>query len=1221
MTVAGDVDLVLLPVPIVTFNDVRIGDREGESMMTVQRFSARLEIPPLASGDVQFDEIELDRPRLTVNVDDSGQLDWALGPGTLPTVNLAIGLQSVTVTNGYLAFTDGRSGVHAELANINTSRVTARSLVGPWIIEGTASTGGVPLAFRVSTSALQGDVLRVTADLDVGGALPLTGAIHGDGSVAMTEGQLAYSGSFRHQQFSTPGDEETPRALLATASGRFVLTSAGLSVSEFVWAPETGDATQEFTGAGVISFGTAAGFDVRLATRQIDVDRLIGSVPSAPVPLGKALDRLILVPPALPALPIDGHVELSVPSMVLAGSVVKDLLLSADHANGAWFIDDVEASLPGQSTLRASGTLAIQPALFFTGALEIETEQPENWADWVFGPHGGTPLRSIGHLSLQANAEAGSGSLKLTEVEAVVDGKPVRGAAEWERQERGARLEVSAAAASLPVEVVQGLAALREVRLAGPGSEVAEVAVALKVDEVTTAEGAPLGSLDIDAALSRSSLRLNHITVGDFAGGTLFVSGTIEEPFGAQTGTLTARLDATDLDTLSSFMRILAPGEPISARLADGAAVLSPAHLSATFEVGEEPGVSIHLAGTLASTDLDGTFKLVGAGRDPLATLAAWREAEWTATLAVDSPDAERLAEQAGFEIVSIADFSLGTLRLSDGAAALSAAGPATLALAGGGRPNGTLAGSLKGTFAGVDLDLTGEITLLEGQTPAASIDLGVTSEDIDPLLMLAGLALPGTGLGTPLRLHSQLTLSDGAARLEIGSAELADSAVTGAVTARGEADGWRLDGAIGLDRLDLNWLVALELGTPIEAGGAVVEGSVWSADAIGPPLSPRLRGELTVDAAHLFASGSDLAVDAAALVLHFQPDALAAELKTGTAFGTSISGTLTVRNSGGDAALSGSLAMTGADLAAMSWRDGAAPVADGLVDLAFDFETTGRSVAGLWSNLAGGGTLGIRDATFQGVGASVFDGIIGTSDAGTVFTEEQLVDTVTGSFAGAEISVAEASATFTIIGGTLEAANIAVDLGELDAAGDLNIDFNALTLDSLWQLSLADPEALVVGAPPEINLLFSGLLAAPIRVIDVGSLLAYLNLRTLDREVKLLENAQAPAPPAAAPPAATLNAAAPAATPTPTAVAPTAVPAAPTPTAATATAPAPGPPTPVTVEQTPLLPSDAVTATIPTLPPPDGPATLAPPGAIPPALMSPTPLTTQPAAPAGATP
>lgn len=575
VTVAGDVDLVLLPVPIVTFNDVRIGDREGESMMTVQRFRARLEIPPLVSGDVQFDEIEIDRPRLAINIDDSGHLDWTLGAGTLPTINLAaIGLQSVTVTSGYLAFADGRSGVRVELANINTSRVTARSLVGPWIIEGTATSGGVPLAFRISTSALQGDVLRVTTDLDVGGDLPLTGAIHGDGSIALADGQLAYSGSFRHQQFSMPADDETPRSLLATASGGFVLTSAGLSVSDFVWAPETGDGTQEVTGAGVISFGTASGFDVRLATRQIDVDRLIGAGPSAPVPLGQALDRLIRVPPALPNLPIDGHVELSVPSVVLAGSVVKDLSVSADYVAGAWIIDRMQASLPGQATAIASGSLAIKPALDFTGAIDIATDQPESLANWLFGPRAGAPLRSIGRLTLDANATIGPNSFVLEGIEAELDGQPLTATVEWARGESGASIEVSATAHSLPVEMVQGLAALREVRLAGPGSDVAEVAVALKIDEVTTADGIPLGSLDIDAGLSRAAFRLNRVTIGDLAGGHLVVNGAIEEPFGAQTGSLTARLDATDLAALARFTRILAPGEPINARLADDAALL-----------------------------------------------------------------------------------------------------------------------------------------------------------------------------------------------------------------------------------------------------------------------------------------------------------------------------------------------------------------------------------------------------------------------------------------------------------------------------------------------------------------------------------------------------------------------------------------------------------------------------------------------------------------------
>lgn len=1111
VTVAGDVDLTLLPVPRVTFSDVRIGDREGESMMTMQRFSAQLEIPPLVSGNVQFDQIQLDRPRLNINVDDAGQIDWSLGGGTLPTVNLAsIALQSVSVTDGYLVFTDGRSGVRAELRNIDTTRVTARSLTGPWTIEGTGIANGTPIAFRVATGSLQANALRVTGDFQVGGGPPLAGTIHSDGTVSLADGQLAYGGTFRHQQFSAPVDEEQSPFLVASASGDFLLTAGQLSLTDFAWESETGEGIQELAGSGVISFGTDARFNVDLSTRQIDVDRLLGTGPSAPMAVGPALARLTRVPPALPPLPIDGHVQLSVPSVVLGGAVVKDLHVSADHVAGAWLIDQAEASLPGQARVGASGSLAVYPALEFTGAVEVDARQPETFANWLFGPRGGAPIRSIGRLSLEANAEIGPGGIDLTGVEALVDGKPLAATFQWRQRDGGARVLASAAAFSLPVQVVQGLAELRDLRVGGPANEVAEIEVALRVDEVTTANGVPLGMIDLGATLSRDMLRVRRLRLDDFAGGHLSVTGAISEPFSVPTGSLTARLDANDLGTLSRFARTLLPDDPISARVAANAALLAPAHISTTLVVGEGPGVRIDVDGELARTHVDGTLTLAGERPDPLATLLAWRDADWTARLSIENPDAARLAEQLGFEIAPIEDLGVGALRLSPGAPAGSGVGPAILTVEGAGSPSSTFEGSVKGEFGGVELDVTGQFALPENAGPSLSADIALSSADIDPILMMAGLALPGTGLGTPLRLEGRLTLDEGAAQLDISSAALAGSDVTGAVAVGRDADAWRVDGTLGLDRIDVNWLAALELGAPIEAGAAAVEGSVWDAEAFGSPVVPPLRGELEVSVAHLFASGSDVAIDDGALLLHFQPDALAVELVEGSAFGTSVGGTFSVRNSSGDAALSGSFAMSGADLGTMVWRDGDAPVAEGVVDLALDFETTGRSVAGLWSNLAGGGTLEFRDATVRGIDGGVFREIIDASDAGSEFAEEDLEAKVTEAFAGGAMPVERASATFTMIGGMLEAANVAVDLDDYEATGGVSIDLNTMTIDGLLQISLADPEALVVGAPPELDVGFTGPLAGPSRIIDVGALLAYLNLRTLDREVKLLEDAQA---------------------------------------------------------------------------------------------------------------
>lgn len=1116
---AGDLDLTLLPFPVLTFNDVRIGDREGDPMMTVERFRARLDIPPLLGGDVQFDEIEFDAPRLAINIDDNGQLDWMLGARSAFTAAdlPRIGLQNLSVRDGRVTFTDGRSGLQLQLTELNTTRVTARSLLGPWNIEGSVVAAGVPVAFRLATGTLQGDTVRVTSDFDVGPGSPLTGSLHADGAVTMATGELAYEGSFRQQRFDPPPDEETPPAILASSVGRFSLTSGAIAVSDFAWLPQGVAGVQEFVGEGVVQFGSAAGFDVRLSTRQIDVDRLLGEGPAAPIPLGEAFSRLARLPGGAPVLPLDGHLELSVPSVLIAGSVVQDFTLSAQHAGGAWLVDQLEAALPGQGRLAASGSLAIEPALEFTGEVALSTDQPGSFANWALGSHGSSALRSIGHLSIDANAELGPSALLLTDMRAMIDASPLTGSIQWRREgASGPLFRVSARAPSLPIGIVQGLNDLSGLRLPGPEGGEGEANLVLQVDEVTGADGTPLGMVDLDIVLDPRSLRFDRFTVGDLAGGRLTASGSIADPFGTPVGTLAATLQAEDLAPLTRILGVLAPRQEIVRWLAEGADRLSPAHLTGTLAVGNAPGLEIKLVGDLARTHLDGTFNLIGETAQPLETLASWREAEWSASLALDSPDAASLAEQAGFEVAPVGDVGPGSLRLSSG----SAAGRASLTLNGSGVPAERISGTIAGSFAGLELNLGGEIGMPAGGAPSAALGVTASSEDIDPLLMMAGLVFPGVGFGNSLDLAGRLTLADGAASLAITNAELEGSAVAGTVTVKREPDAWRLDGAVELESLDLNWLAALELGTPIEAG-PLAEGSVWDAETLGPPLIPQMRGDLAVKAGELSVSGSPLAIRDADLALHFQPDSLAAELRGGSAFGAGVTGMLSLRNNAGEAAVSGSLAMSGGELGSMVWREADLPVAEGPADLAFDFETTGRSVSGLWSNLAGGGSLDIAGGTVRHVDPAAFARIIEAADGGRLYTEEELIAELGEDFAEAEMAFDRASATFTIIGGALEASGVAVELAELDVTGNLDLDFNTLTLDSLWQVALADPAALVVGAPPEIDIGFSGAVAAPSRVVDVAALVAYLNLRALDREVKLLEDAEAAAgvaPPAAAP-------------------------------------------------------------------------------------------------------
>ncbi|WP_297591643.1 AsmA family protein, partial [Roseibium sp.] len=75
VTVLGEADLRLLPAPSVSFSDVRVGEAE-DPLLVVSQFNMRIELPPLLKGEIRVIDMELDRPHLSLSLDEEGRLDW-----------------------------------------------------------------------------------------------------------------------------------------------------------------------------------------------------------------------------------------------------------------------------------------------------------------------------------------------------------------------------------------------------------------------------------------------------------------------------------------------------------------------------------------------------------------------------------------------------------------------------------------------------------------------------------------------------------------------------------------------------------------------------------------------------------------------------------------------------------------------------------------------------------------------------------------------------------------------------------------------------------------------------------------------------------------------------------------------------------------------------------------------------------------------------------------
>jgi AsmA protein len=138
LTVAGDTRVSLLPTPIVTFRDVRLG-AEDDPALTVDELTANLGVLALALQRFEIADITLNEPRISVKRGPDGMSNWEplierlegqLRAGVAP-----VSFSEVRIRNGALIYRDDARGIRESSSNIDVS------LAWPSISRSFAATG------------------------------------------------------------------------------------------------------------------------------------------------------------------------------------------------------------------------------------------------------------------------------------------------------------------------------------------------------------------------------------------------------------------------------------------------------------------------------------------------------------------------------------------------------------------------------------------------------------------------------------------------------------------------------------------------------------------------------------------------------------------------------------------------------------------------------------------------------------------------------------------------------------------------------------------------------------------------------------------------------------------------------------------------------------------------------------------------------------------------
>lgn len=1092
VTVEGDVTARILPFPSVTFSDVTVGGgADARPAMTVETFSMDAELAPFMRGEFLIFDMRLVRPVATIDVAADGTVDWAMRPNA-PFDVRQIAIEKLTVTDGKVTLRHAASGREHVLSAINAA-VSAKTLAGPWRVDGSLRVDGMPTQLSASTGSVDpsGQMrLRVRAAPEKHAFVLET-----DGNVSLHTGQGLYTGGFTVAENRTePASKLAADANKAQAKpadpgfrlkGKFALDNAKLGVEEFRF--ETGPLDDPYTadGKAEVDLGATPHFAITANGAQVRFDEATGGeTAGAGVSVSQRLTVLEKVLADLPRPTIPGTVDVDLPAIVAGDTTVRDVRLSAEPADGGWQLKSIAATLPGRTRLEADGFLRTEGGTAFDGQLLLAVGQPSGFAAWV-DKDVDEAVRRLPAAGFKAKVALTREQQRFEDIELILGKAKFTGELD--------SLQPGDARASVTMKLdggeldIEGLRAFASLFVTDQGAnrfEDTDLDLAVKAGPVNFA-GLSADTVDTALRLREGVLEIDRLSLGGLAGASLSATGRIKGFPAAPTGNLDASVVAVDLAPLVSLAANQFPGSRILTELADRAARYPDLLTDARIDV-----VASAVENGDGSTGLGLSAQGQAGGSDLLATLSgeaaagALDSALIKLNLSARNEDATSLLALAGLPVLPLGMTGPGELELA-ASGALQKGLEVTASMKG----EDALAG-----FAGT-------LALRDG-APSLHGRATLHATDIEPWLMTTGISLPGMGVGMAVEFAADAGFANGRLTLDKLDGSVNQGKVVGNLTAE-IADGQpHLGGALTLDELDLRPVAQMLLG--VDALDA--DGGTWAAVPFASKSAAPFSADLELVAGTLAAEPLGTASDAA-LRLKLDSQSLRLSNIKGKIFGGSLDGLVELKNTDGSALLTSQFKLDGADVSALP------NVASlgGKGSFSAAVSGSGKSVEGLVASLSGSGTAVVDGLTVDGFNPDAFGPLLAKADASGRDINAARVAEFAPEIAGeGRFAVDKAEVAFTIVGGILRAPPLALKSPTATLTAELRSDLNSGAVAANGSLAYAPGEEALVGSEPMLLFQIAGEPSATARRFDSGPLAQFLTQRALEKEQARVEAMQA---------------------------------------------------------------------------------------------------------------
>ncbi|RUT35139.1 AsmA family protein [Arsenicitalea aurantiaca] len=1073
--IVGDISFSLLPQPQLHFRDVVVGPSESPTLM-VANVEAEFSLLDFLRDQYRITRLVLERPVVEMTLGRDGRLESGIDLAEEVT-SASISVASAAIVDGMVRLTDLRSDETFTAANV-AGDLRLDAVRGPFAFQGTARIADRPHTVRLSVAALDSaDRTQLSVFVQPN-----------DTSYSLSaEGQLAvgtapgFTGTMSFRQ--APDRNATADA----GRGNLVLTSdvdidaSRAILSSFTLLPDENRVGSRLTGSADIRLGSQRRFDATLSAG-------VFSLPPRDIiaeegPARYELLRLLaeLPAPILPDMP--GVVDLDVTELNLRAFSLRNVRLSAAASAGGWTIRNATATLPGNTTIRASGELAenaARPA--FSGLVRLDTRRLDALAQLWRRPAEANPLFNM-PASLEAGLTLAGDRLSLEDGRFVMDGAAHFVSAELDIGAQP-RISVIAELAALDARHSAALAAL----LPDPLQDRSFTQSFPRGHVVVTAEAATIMGLEgrglaADGAWEGGVLEFDRLAAEEIGGASLDVEftafGSLARPELSGSG----RIGVSDPAAPALAMALDALGTPPALRSA--LARLAPAALEITLDAPSGDGSqAIEIDGTLGVAE----FGLEGQLGGGVAQLLA---SPLSLEIAMSATDADGLARQLGLGQTSL---------LTPGdAVRLSAVldGPV----------NGRLRSRLLMEGGGDSIAFAGDLNLADPATPRGNGVVRLSLADPGPLLDLAGggaIHLPGL-IGTA---GLEFTGADRIA-LDGIDGRAGESRIEGTVGLRRDTAGAAIDGRLRIDRMPLEGLLAALAGP----AALVQSEGLWPDGPLDmTPEGRAASGRIRVDVAAMIAgedalfsdAGFDLAWDAQETRLR----GLSASLGGGT---LGLDASLCCAGPLVDKRLSGRLSLDGVDLDALL-PPVPRSVLEGTLTGVAQFESTGASPAALLAAMTGEGSYTVTDLAIAELAPATFARVASLENI-LELEADALGEIVARELERGILRAPEVAGSFTLAGGVLRSPNLAIEDEDARLFGSSSVALVDLALSGGYTLTPRGPvdaDGLISETTARVTANLSGTLLDPVRTLDLGPMVDAIQVRAFELEVDRLEQLRA---------------------------------------------------------------------------------------------------------------